>query len=49
MTSEEIKSTWDLTKVSNDLEICFNRNSEEQLLAILRGCLNFKHLHFILK
>lgn len=36
MTTEEINSTWDKTKVAIDLKTAFDNNSEVQLLEILK-------------
>lgn len=36
MKTEEIKSTWDITKITTDLKIAFDNNSEVELLAILK-------------
>jgi hypothetical protein len=37
MTTEEILSTWDKTKVADDLKTAFDNNSEVQLLATLKN------------
>lgn len=36
MTTQEIQSTWDKTKVAADLKSAFDNNSESQLLATLK-------------